>query len=166
MLIQKSFQLNQDGPHMYPRSGEYAPKWYIIDAKNQVVGRIATIIARVLTGKHKPTYTKHADAGDFVVVLNAQHVVFTRNKWKDKMYYDYSGYVGGLKAKTAQELLEKHPEQILERAVWGMMNKSHLARRQIKKLKIYVGEEHPHKAQNPEILSDHIVRRTVLERNA
>lgn len=165
MFQKKTFQLNQVGPHAYNPEGPHAPKWYIVDAKDQVVGRLATILARVITGKHKPTYTKHADAGDFVVVLNAKHVVFTRNKWQDKLYYDYSGYVGGLKVKTAKELSEKNPEDILWRAVWGMTGKSNLAKRQIKKLKIYAETEHPHVAQMPKELETHVVRRTVLERN-
>jgi large subunit ribosomal protein L13 len=164
MFQKKTFQLNQFGPHAYNPRGAHAPQWYIVDAKDQVVGRLATILARVITGKHKPTFTRHADAGDFVVVINAKEVAFTRNKWKDKLYYDYSGYVGGLKTKTAEELLEKHPEDILWRAVWGMTGKSNLAKRQMKKLKIYAGSEHPHQPQMPQELQAHVVRRTVLER--
>lgn len=164
MFQRKTFQLNHEGPHAHPTSGEHAPKWYIVDAKDQVVGRLATILARVITGKHKPTFTRHADAGDFIVVINAKDVAFTRNKWDDKLYHDYSGYVGGLKTKTAKELLNKHPEDILWRAVWGMTGKSNLAKRQMKKLKIYAGSEHPHHAQEPQELGAHVVRRTVLER--
>lgn len=162
MLQQKSYQAKQCGPHLFETKGPNAPKWYILDAKNQVVGRIATIIARVVTGKHKPTYTRHADTGDFVIVLNADQVVFTRNKWNDKLYRDHSGYVGGLKTKTAREMLERHPEEILRRAVWGMTGKSSLARHQMKKLKIYVGTEHPHQAQAPQPLPAGVVRHTVL----
>lgn len=123
--------------------------WFVFDAQNQVVGRLATKIATVLSGKHKPTYTPHADAGDFVVVVNAEKVAFTGNKWADKKYYDHSGYVGGLKEKTAQELLDRHPEDIIKRAVWGMLNKTKLGRAQLTKLKVYTGPDHPHKAQNP-----------------
>src|SRR5262249_12705788 len=120
MLQQKSYQAKQSGPHFFEPKGPNAPKWYVVDAKDQVVGRLATVLSRVLTGKHKSTYTRHADTGDFVVVLNADKVVFTRNKWRDKLYYDHSDFVGGLKIKSAQEMLERHPEEILRRAVWGM----------------------------------------------
>ena len=163
MLQKKTYQAQWDGPHLHKRTGPDAPKWYVVDAKDQVVGRLATVIARVLVGKHKPIYSKHADTGDFVIVLNAEQVVFTRNKWNDKKYYDYSGYISGLKVKTAKEMLKKAPEEILRRAVWGMTNKSMLAQRQMKKLKIYTGSEHPHKAQNPDVLPFGAVRRTVLQ---
>jgi large subunit ribosomal protein L13 len=163
MLQQKSYQAKQFGPHIFEPTGPNAPKWYVVDAKNQVVGRLATIIARVVTGKHKPTYTKHADTGDFVVVLNADKVVFTRNKWRDKLYRDHSGYVGGLKTKTAQEVLERHPEEILRRAVWGMTTKSNLARHQMKKLKIYTTDQHPHEAQQPVEFPASVTRHTVLQ---
>jgi large subunit ribosomal protein L13 len=129
MLQQKSFQAKQSGPHFFETRGPQAPRWYVVDAKDQVVGRLATVLARVLTGKHKPTYTRHADTGDFIVVLNAEQVVFTRNKWDGKLYRDHTGYVGGLKTKTAKEMLAKHPEEILRLAIWGMTNKSSLARR-------------------------------------
>lgn len=162
MLQQKSYQAKQSGPHFFEPKGPNAPKWYVVDAKDQVVGRLATVIARVVTGKHKPTFTKHADAGDFVVVLNADKVVFTRNKWNDKLYRDHSGYVGGLKTKTAKEMLDRHPEEIIRRAVWGMTNKSSLARHQMKKLKIYTTDTHPHAAQNPQALPAGAVRRTVV----
>jgi large subunit ribosomal protein L13 len=123
--------------------------WWLINAENQIVGRLATQIANLLRGKNKTTYTPHVDTGDFVVVINADKVKFTGNKWLDKKYYDHSSFVGGLKEKTAKEMLKKHPEEILRRAVWGMMGgKGVLARNQIKKLKIYTGAEHPHKAQN------------------
>lgn len=166
MLQQKTYQAKQMGPHVFEPKGPNAPKWYVVDAADQVVGRIATVIARVITGKHKPTYTRHADAGDFVVVLNADKVVFTRDKWDDKKYYDHSGYVGGLKVKTAREMLERHPEEILRRAVWGMTNKSTLAKRQMGKLKIYASAEHPHQAQNPQALPESVTRRTVLAKKA
>ncbi len=164
MLQQKSYQAKQYGPHFFETQGSNAPKWYIVDAKDQVVGRLATVIARVVIGKHKPTYTKHADTGDFIVVLNADKVVFTRNKWDGKLYRDHTGYVGGLKTKTAKEMLLRHPEEILRRAVWGMTNKSNLARHQMKKLKIFTGTQHPHAAQKPEPLPSGVVRRTVVSR--
>jgi large subunit ribosomal protein L13 len=162
MFQQKTFQAKQYGPHLYETQGPHAPKWYVVDAQDQVVGRLATVLARVLTGKHKTTYTKHADTGDFIVVLNAEKVVFTRNKWSDKLYRDHSGYVGGLKTKTAKDMLASHPEEILRRAVWGMTNKSSLARLQMKKLKIYTGSEHPHEAQGPKALPAGVTRRTVI----
>lgn len=162
MLQKRTYQAKRFAPHFFEPKGPRAPKWYVVDAKDQVVGRLATIIARVIIGKHKATYTTHVDTGDFVVVLNADKVVFTRNKWENKEYHDYSGYVSGLKIKTAKEMLEKKPEEILRRAVWGMTNKSSLARHQMKKLKIYVGTEHPHVAQNPQPLPAGVIRRTVL----
>lgn len=162
MLQQKTYQAKQSGPHFFETTGPNAPKWYIVDAKDQVVGRLATVVARVVTGKHKPTYTRHADTGDFVIIINADRVVFTRNKWDGKIYRDHSGYVGGLKEKTAREMLNRHPEEILRRAVWGMTNKSSLARHQMKKLKIYAGSEHPHKAQQPKPIPTGAARRTVL----
>lgn len=162
MLQQRSYQAKQVGAHIFEPKGPNAPKWYVVDAENQVVGRLATVIARVITGKHKPTYTRHADAGDFVIILNADKVVLTRNKWDGKLYRDYTtGYVSGLKTKTAREMLARHPEEILRRAIWGMTNKSNLARHQMKKLKIYAGAEHPHKAQNPQPLPAGTTRRTV-----
>lgn len=161
MLQKKSYQAKQSHPHFFETKGPNAPKWYIVDAKDKVVGRLATVLARVITGKHKATYTKHADTGDFVVVVNADKVVFTRKKWTDKLYRDHSGYVGGLKTKTAKEMLDKHPEEILRRAVWGMTSKSSLARHQIKKLKIYASPEHPHIAQGPVPLLAGAIRRTV-----
>lgn len=164
MLQQKSYQAKQYGPHFFETQGANAPKWFVVDAQDQVVGRIATIIARVVTGKHKPTYTKHADTGDFLVVLNADKVVFTRNKWEGKLYRDHTGYVSGLKTKTAKEMLARQPEEILRRAVWGMTNKSSLARHQMKKLKIFVGNEHPHQAQGPVALPAGVIRNTVLSR--
>ena len=162
MLQQKSYQAKQSGPHFFEPKGPNAPKWYVVDAKDQVVGRLATVLARVVTGKHKTTYTRHADAGDFIVVLNVDKVVFTRNKWDDKEYHDHSDFVGGLKIKTAREMLQRHPEEILRRAVWGMTNKSSLARHQMKKLKLIVGAEHPHVAQNPQTLPMAASRHTVV----
>ena len=162
MLQRKTYQAKQSGPHFFETKGPNAPKWYVVDAKDQVVGRLATVIARVITGKHKTTYTRHADTGDFVVVLNADKVVFTRNKWNGKLYRDHSQFIGGLKTKTAKEMLQRHPEEIIRRAVWGMTNNSSLARHQMKKLKIYTTTEHPHKAQNPQTLPFAATRRTVV----
>ena len=164
MLQQKTYQAKMSGPHFFETTGPNAPKWYVVDAKDQVVGRIATIIARVITGKHKPTYTRHTDTGDFVVVLNADKVVFTRTKWDKKLYINHSGYIGGIKIMTAKQMLARRPEEILTQAVWGMTNKSSLARHQLKKLKLYMGTEHPHAAQNPVALPAGVIRHTVLSR--
>lgn len=131
---------------------EVQKKWYLVDAENKVVGRIATQIAMRLRGKHKPIYTPHADTGDFIVVINADKVALTGRKWDDKYYYRYSGYIGGLKETSAKKLLEKKPENILRFAVKGMLPKNSLGRRQLKKLKIYAGPEHPHQAQKPTLL--------------
>jgi large subunit ribosomal protein L13 len=166
MLQQKSYQAKQSGPHFFETSGPNAPKWYVVDAKDQVVGRLATVIARVVTGKHKPTYTKHADTGDFVVILNADKVVFTRTKWDKKLYVKHTGYVGGVKFTTAKDMLARNPEEILRQAVWGMTNKSSLARHQMKKLKIYTTETHPHTAQAPQALPAGAIRRTVVAKKA
>jgi large subunit ribosomal protein L13 len=162
MLQQKTYQAKMSGPHFFETEGPNAPQWYVVDAKDQVVGRLATILARVITGKHKPTYTRHADAGDFVIVLNADKVVFTRNKWNDKVYVSHSGYVGGIKNKTAKVMRDTNPEEILWQAVWGMTNKTNLARHQIKKLKLYTTTDHPHAAQAPKPLPAGVIRHTVL----
>lgn len=162
MLQQKTYQAKQEGPHYFETTGPNAPKWYVVDAKDQVVGRIATVLARVITGKHKPTYTRHADAGDFVVVLNADKINFTRNKWDDKEYINHSTYIGGIKIKSARELHARHPDEILRLAVWGMTNKTSLARHQMKKLKLIVGDKHEHTAQNPQPLPLAATRRTQL----
>jgi large subunit ribosomal protein L13 len=162
MLQQKTYQAKQSGPHFFEPKGPNAPKWYIVDAKDQVVGRLATVLARVVTGKHKTRYTRHADAGDFIIVINADKVVFTRNKWDGKLYRDHSEYISGLKTKTAREMLQRHPTEILRRAVWGMTNGSSLARHQMKKLKLFASDKHPHVAQNPQPLPAGTTRRTVL----
>ncbi len=131
---------------------EVSRKWYLVNAENRVVGRLATEIATRLRGKHKPIFTPHADTGDFIVVVNAEKVHLTGDKWDKKMYYHYSGYMGGLKEISAGKLLEKKPEEILRRAVKRMLPKNSLGRSQLKKLKIYAGPTHPHEAQNPEQL--------------
>ncbi|MFZ1704632.1 MAG: 50S ribosomal protein L13 [Saprospiraceae bacterium] len=125
-------------------------KWYIVDGDGEIVGRLATRIASVLRGKHKPDFTPHADTGDYVIVINADKVRFTGNKLDDKEYQRYSGYPGGLKRRTAKEMLEKRPNQVLELAVKGMLPKTKLGRAMIKKLFLYEGGAHPHQAQQPE----------------
>ncbi len=131
---------------------EISKKWYLVDAKDRVLGRLATQIAMRLRGKHKPIFTPHADTGDFIVVINANKVMLTGRKWDKKIYYRHTGYIGGLKEITAKKLLEKKPEDILRFAVRGMLPKNSLGRRQLKKLKIYAGSEHPHEAQQLEKL--------------
>ena len=127
-------------------------KWFVIDADGKTVGRLATQAARVLMGKNKPSYTPFIDVGDHVVVINAEKVVFTGNKWQDKVYRHHTGYPGGLREVTAQKQLQKHPERILESAIRGMLPKTKMGRKMGKKLKVYAGTDHPHKAQQPEAL--------------
>jgi large subunit ribosomal protein L13 len=136
----------------FAKKGEIDRKWHVIDAKDAVLGRLAVKVATCLRGKNKPVFTPNVDTGDFVIVINAEKVRLTGKKITDKVYYHHSGYIGGIKAETARELLEKKPEQIIEKAVWGMLPKNRLGRTMIKKLKVYKGAEHPHKAQAPEIL--------------
>jgi len=123
--------------------------WHIVDVSGINIGRAATQIAHLLRGKHKPTYTPNVDCGDFVIVLNAQKVAFSGNKLDDKLYYHHTEFLGGLKAKPAKELLATKPDEVIRRAVWGMLPKGPLGRDIIKKLKIYSGTEHPHAAQQP-----------------
>ena len=136
----------------FARKGDVERKWYVVDAKDAVLGRLATKIAVHLRGKNKPVFTPNADTGDFIIVVNADKVKLTGKKLTDKVYYHHSGYIGGIKAETAKEMFEKHPERIIEKAVWGMLPKNTLGRQLLRKLKIYKGTEHPHKAQAPEIL--------------
>ncbi|WP_067928071.1 50S ribosomal protein L13 [Alicyclobacillus shizuokensis] len=124
-------------------------KWYVIDATGWRVGRLATEIARILRGKHKPEFTPHVDTGDFVIVTNVEKVVFTGHKWQKKLYRRHSGYPGGLKETRAIDMLHTHPERILESAVRGMLPHNSLGRKQFTKLKLYVGPDHPHQAQQP-----------------
>lgn len=131
---------------------EIERKWYMVDAQDKVLGRLASEIAIRLRGKHKPNYSTFMDTGDFVVVVNAEKVRLTGKKWDDKVYYRHSGYMGGIRQQTAREVLEKDPEELLRKAVKGMLPKNTLGRNQLKKLKIYVGGEHPHEAQQPESL--------------
>jgi large subunit ribosomal protein L13 len=137
----------------FPKSGEIERKWYVVDAEDQVVGRLASRIASVLMGKDKPCYTDFLDTGDFVVVVNAEKVRLTGKKWSDKVYYSHSGYPGGLKQSRAEHLLNQHPERLLQLAVKGMLPKTKLGRSMFKKLKVYAGNQHPHQAQNPEVLT-------------
>lgn len=124
-------------------------KWYIVDLKDKVLGRVATEIANLLRGKNKPTYTHHVDTGCFVVAINASKIKLTGKKLDQKKYYHHSGYVGGLRETTAEKLLQKHPEQLIKKAVKGMLPRNDLSNSIIKKLKVYADENHPHEAQQP-----------------
>lgn len=128
-------------------------KWVVVDAENQVLGRMASQIAMRLRGKHLPQFTPHVDVGDFVVVINAEKVKLTGNKWDQKVYYRHSGYIGGLKSTVARKMNLEHPDRIIRLAVWGMLPKNRLGRKLLKKLKIYKGAEHPHEAQQPETMA-------------
>jgi large subunit ribosomal protein L13 len=132
------------------KTGEVPRRWYLVDATDKVVGRLAVQIATVLRGKHRPEYTPHTDTGDFVVVINAEKVRFTGKKWDTQTYQSYSHYPGGLKVVTARQVLAKRPERILYEAVRRMVPRNRLGRRQMTKLKIYAGAGHPHQAQQPE----------------
>ena len=131
------------------KPGEVDRKWYLVDLENQVLGRAATEIAKILRGKHKPQYTPHVDTGDFVVVVNAEKVRLTGQKLSQKKYHRHSGFIGNLRTTTASELLAKHPDRVLREAVRGMLPRTTLGRAQLKKLKIYAGPDHPHAAQQP-----------------
>lgn len=126
--------------------------WYIIDASNKTLGRLASVIASHLRGKHKPEFTPHIDTGDYIVATNADKIHVTGNKESDKIYYRYSGYPGGMKATSFGNLMKKKPKRVLELAVKGMLPKGPLGRQMFRKLKVYAGPEHPHTAQNPQIL--------------
>jgi large subunit ribosomal protein L13 len=131
------------------KPGEVEAKWWLVDAADKVVGRLASDIAVLLMGKHRPTYTPHVDTGDFVVVVNAEKVVFTGTKWDKKRYTWYTGYTGQ-RSESARHRMEKHPEKILSEAVRRMLPKNKLGTKMLAKLKIYAGNDHPHQAQNPE----------------
>ena len=133
----------------YAKPQEVEREWVLIDAADQVLGRVAVKAAHILKGKHKPQYTPHVDTGDFVIILNADKIRMTGTKATSKEYYRHSGYPGGLKMETFAEAMQKHPERVIEHAVKGMLPKNTLGRKQGKKLKVYVGPEHPHAAQKP-----------------
>ncbi len=131
------------------RPAERQRDWYVIDASGKTLGRLATQIADILRGKRKPQYTPHVDVGDFVVVVNAEKIAVTGNKRADKRYYRHSGYPGGLRSRTLQEMLDRRPEEVIRKAVRGMLPRNRLGRKQLTKLKVYAGPEHPHAAQKP-----------------
>jgi large subunit ribosomal protein L13 len=138
---------------LFSKKDDVEKKWYLIDAEDTVLGRLAVKIANQLRGKNKPIFTPNTDTGDFVIVINAEKVRLTGKKLDQKVYYSHSGYPGGIKAETARERLKRVPEKVIIDAVWGMIPKGRLGRSMIKKLKVYRGPEHPHKAQKPEALS-------------
>ncbi len=125
-------------------------RWYVVNAEGKVLGRLASTVATILRGKHKPIFSPHVDTGDFVVVVNAEKIKLTGDKLKGKVYHRHSGYPGGLKATTAEKLLAQKPEELIRRAVKGMLPKNRLGRKTFKKLKVYAGPDHPHEAQRPE----------------
>lgn len=127
-------------------------EWWVIDASNKTLGRLASEVASVIRGKKKPIFTPNVDTGDFVIVVNAEKIAVTGNKLTDKIYYHHSGYPGGIKSTTLGKLIQEKPEDIIEKAVWGMLPKNSLGRQMIKKLKVYSGTEHPHQAQQPKVL--------------
>lgn len=135
------------------RKEDIERKWYVVDAEGQVLGRLASKIATILRGKHKETFTPHLDMGDHIVVVNANKFLVTGNKAEQKAYYRHTGYPGGLRTEKYKKLIQEHPETIIQKAVWGMLPHNRLGRKMIKKLKIYASPEHPHIAQQPEVLS-------------
>lgn len=134
------------------KQGEVPQRWHLIDATDQVVGRLAVVIANILRGKHRPEYTPHLDTGEFVIVINVEKIKFTGKKWEQKTYQSYSHYPGGQKILPANEIRDKHPERILEMAVRRMVPRNRLGRQQMAKLKVYAGTSHPHQAQQPQEL--------------
>jgi len=137
----------------FPKQGDIVPRWYIIDAKDLVLGRLSTTIANIISGKAKPTYTPFLDTGDHVIVINAERVRLTGKKETDKVYRHHSLYPGGLKEKAARFVRAEKPESMIEEAVWGMLPKNKIGRKMLKKLKVYRGTNHPHQAQQPEVLN-------------
>lgn len=146
-MMQKTYLAKRE-----ERGSEWEQNWYVVDATNQSLGRLAASIARVLQGKHKPIYTPHVDVGDYVVVVNFDNVTYTGNKVENKVYRHYTGYPGGLREQTLEKVLEKHPTQPLHDAVRRMMPKSKMGRKMLNKLKVYTGSDHPHTAQDPQPL--------------
>jgi large subunit ribosomal protein L13 len=133
----------------YAKPGEIEREWLVVDATDVVLGRLASAVAQILKGKHKPQYTPHVDTGDFVIVVNADKVRVTGNKATQKAYFSHSGYPGGLKEVSFQRMMERHPDRVIEKAVKGMLPKNTLGRKMGSKLKVYAGPEHPHQAQKP-----------------
>ena len=137
----------------YAKPTDIEKKWYSVDASNQILGRLATEVAKIIRGKHKPSFTPSVDVGDFVVIYNAEKITVTGKKKLQKMYYRHSGYPGGLKEANFEQMINKKPEEVLYKAIKGMLPHNRLGRQLMTKVKIYAGESHPHEAQNPEVLS-------------
>ncbi len=135
------------------KASDIKPKWYVVDANGQILGRVATKVASVLRGKHKVTFTPNLDNGDYVIIINADKVKVTGKKLEQKVYFHHTGWIGGAKFETLKDALNKHPERVLEHAVKGMLPKGPLGRKMYKKLFVYAGENHPHIAQKPEVLA-------------
>jgi large subunit ribosomal protein L13 len=135
------------------RKEDVRHQWYVVDAENKVLGRLASEVAKVLRGKHKPTFTPHVDTGDYVVVINADKIALTGNKWEQKVYRWHTGYPGGFREMSVSKLHQRHPERVVEYAVWGMLPKNKLGRAMYRKLKVYASSTHPHAAQHPEPLT-------------
>ena len=135
-----------------PKASDLTDEWWVVDATDLPLGRLASEVAKLIRGKHKPTFAPHVDGGDHVIVVNASKVAIASNKSQEKIYYRHSGFPGGIKAETFESLLERRPEQVVERAVKGMLPKNRLGRKMTAKLKVYAGPEHPHQAQKPQTL--------------
>ena len=146
-----AFEERDMGSYM-AKAEDVKKEWWVIDASEQTLGRLASEVASILRGKRKPIFTPNVDTGDFVIIVNAEKITVTGNKLTDKIYHHHSGYPGGLKSTTLEKLLKEKPADIIEKAVWGMLPKNSLGRQMITKLKIYAGAEHPHKAQQPKAL--------------
>ena len=136
-----------------PKAGEITQEWYLVDANDQNLGRLASQISRIILGKHKPNFTPGVDTGDFVIVVNCERIRVTGNKMEEKMYYRHSGYPSGLKSISLRQQLEKRPERVIRAAVWGMLPHNKFGRQLIKKLRVYAGPNHPHEAQQPKTLN-------------
>lgn len=136
-----------------PKEKDIERKWYLVDAKNQVLGRLASRVAHILRGKHKPIFAPHVDVGDHVIIVNAEKIRVTGRKTQQKRYKRHTGYPSGLKETVYEDMLSKHPDRILEHAIKGMLPKNRLGRKMLKKVRIYVGQEHPHDGQKPEVLA-------------
>lgn len=134
------------------KAEEIERNWYVVDAEGKTLGRLATEVAKILRGKHKPIYTPHVDCGDYVIIINAEKIRVTGKRLDQKMYYRHSGYIGGLKEVPLRTMLERHPERVLQLAVKGMLPKTRLGRKMYKKLKVYASPDHPHAAQQPQVL--------------
>ena len=138
----------------YPKAEEIQRDWVVVDANDQTLGRLATQISTVMLGKHKPGFTPGVEMGDYVIVVNAAHIKVTGNKLEDKMYYRHTGYPGGLKSINLRDLLAKDPQQVIQKAVWGMLPHNRMGRHLMRKLRVYAGPDHPHEAQNPKPIEE------------